>query len=355
MNKDRIRGMFYGLALGDALGAPFEFGGKNRLKNYTGLLDTPVVRFTRYQGKKTAEIGQITDDSEMTLTLANSLIRNKCYYKDDAITSYMDWANSNCSYMGTNTRELFKGVKTINGYKKRYAEKYGDGGDSVGKIFTDFEEICENFSQNPSNCNNSVGTWSQSNGCMMRCSPIALLPKDTYINSMIEDCKLSNPHPICVESCTVYIVLLRNLLEGKNKDDAITEAKKYVKTAVIKETIKQGLERQPRDIEDQKGWVLHALYCVFYCLSPLNTKTTFHDCVDEIIMLGGDTDTNACIAMATFGAYFSYEKMMLETRTKENIKILKACDAAKGDMKRPTEYTIKFFDQTIDDLIKIYA
>ena len=117
MDKDRIKGMFYGLALGDALGAPFEFGGKNRLKNYTGLLDTPVIRFTRFQGKKTAEIGQITDDTEMTLSLANSLVRNKCYHRDDVIVSYMNWANSNCPYMGTNTRELFKGVKTINGYK----------------------------------------------------------------------------------------------------------------------------------------------------------------------------------------------------------------------------------------------
>jgi ADP-ribosyl-[dinitrogen reductase] hydrolase len=329
MNHDKIRGMFYGLALGDAIGAPFEFGGKNRLENYSGLLDRPVIRFSRFQGKKTAEIGQITDDSEMTLSLARSLVRNKTYYKDDVITSYMNWANSGCPYMGTNTRNLFKGIKTISGYKKRYDEKYGN--------------------------ENEIDSWSQSNGCLMRCSPISLLPKDTYIESTIVDCKLSNPHPICAESCVIYNIILRNLLENKDKDIAIKEIQKYVKLPVIKETIKQGIERKPRDIEEQKGWILHALYCVFYYLSPLNTKTTFQDCIDEIIMLGGDTDTNACIVGAIIGANLSYSKMESEEKTKENIKVMRTCDATKGDMKRPEEYTIKSFDQTINDLIKIYT
>jgi ADP-ribosyl-[dinitrogen reductase] hydrolase len=326
MNKDKIKGMIYGLCLGDALGAPFEFGGKNRLKNYTGVLDRPIIRVNQFQGKRESAIGQITDDSEMALTLMQSIIKNKIKYnKNDVVISYMAWANSGCCFMGTNTRELLKGVKTINGYNKRYNNKFSD--------------------------ETEKDKWSQSNGCMMRCAPMALLSKNTYLNFAEQDCSLTNPHPICIESNTIYLVILKELLEEKTKEEALNIAMLCAKTDIIKTTIKDGLDRKKRDIETNKGWILHALYCCFYFIS--STKETFESSIDEIILLGGDCDTNACIVGALVGAFFGYKKMKTENITKQNIKIMKKCDTSTSTMPRSDEYTTKNLDELIDNVIAL--
>ena len=66
MSQDKIRGMLWGVALGDALGSPFE-------KYKTG------IPLSQYNGKLIHNTGKyppgkVTDDTEMTLTLARYLI-----------------------------------------------------------------------------------------------------------------------------------------------------------------------------------------------------------------------------------------------------------------------------------------
>lgn len=139
----KIFGMVFGHALGDALGAPSEFP---VIQDYTGKLEFRIIRVAKPFFKipeRTSVVGQITDDTEMAMVLANVL--NKGYTKQDAALAYMKWSNSNVPFLGKNTKNLFKGVKTYRGYIKRY----------------------EKFS-NPDN---------QSNGPLMRCYPLVVNPK----------------------------------------------------------------------------------------------------------------------------------------------------------------------------------
>jgi ADP-ribosylglycohydrolase len=321
--QNKLKGMMYGVALGDAIGAPYEFRkgkGPEKFKNYTGLIDKKISHKNRFQDEKTSALGQITDDTEMSLALANSIINKKRYDKDDVTMAYIKWANSKCPFMGKNTRELFKGIKTLSGYQKRYNEKFS----------TDQK------------------TWTQSNGCLMRASPLAMLPDKDYVFYVTTDCKISNPHPICIDSVIVYITLLKSLIKGESVETAIQKASAISKTNEVKNVIKEGCERKERDIETNKGWVLHALYCVFYGLA--GNHKTYEKGINEIIKLGGDTDTNGCIAGAALGAVIGFDKMNKEKLTSKNIKIIKECDTNNGDMKRDDIYTLKKLDSVIEKI-----
>ena len=127
--NDKRNGAIIGHALGDALGAPVEF---YPYGHYTGVLDTPIVRFTRAYGKQVSSVGQITDDAEMAFVLMETL--NSGYTKEKAVVNYMLWANNNydgCKgnmpFMGKNTRNLFIAPKpTYKVYNNRFNKHYSD-------------------------------------------------------------------------------------------------------------------------------------------------------------------------------------------------------------------------------------
>jgi ADP-ribosylglycohydrolase len=106
---DRYLGMVVGHCLGDALGSPHEFVSKE----YSGKLEIPIQHHSRFQGLRTSTIGQVSDDTEMTITLLNRLVSDRGYNGNNVVLSYMKWANSKCPFLGRNTRDLFLGVKEI--------------------------------------------------------------------------------------------------------------------------------------------------------------------------------------------------------------------------------------------------
>lgn len=65
---DRIFGSLYGLAIGDALGAPIEFEPRGSFKPVTGF---------RSGGSYYLNAGEWTDDTSLALCLADSLIHCK--------------------------------------------------------------------------------------------------------------------------------------------------------------------------------------------------------------------------------------------------------------------------------------
>jgi hypothetical protein len=82
--------------------------------------------------------------------------------------------------------------------------------------------------------------------------------------------------------------------------------------------------RGRRDVSGkQKGWVCHSLYIALFTLFNFNT---FDDAMHFVIgeHPGSDTDTNASITGALFGALLGYENMNKEFYTSQNIKLLES-------------------------------
>lgn len=316
MDRDRELGMYWGVFLGDALGAPFEHVGMEG--KYRGLIEYPLIQRSRYQGKRVGNIGQVTDDSEMMIALYNSLASEGRYRgarplkggydREETILSYLDWANSGCPFMGNNIRSLLHGVKTVKGYENRMKKK------------TEEEDL------------NSL----QSNGCLMRCAPLATLRgKKRRANAVTLDCSITNPNETCIQAVGYYIETLHNILRGN--DAKLLDRLTAPSNKDVREALEDAKRHRRRDVKSRptKGWVCHNLYTAFL---SLNSDASFEDRIDEVIRLGGDTDTNGAVAGAIIGAQVGFEKMMEEERTGSNLRLLFQVKGNDGNIPRPPKY-----------------
>jgi ADP-ribosylglycohydrolase len=304
--------MLMGAFLGDALGAPHEF--KVNKAEYTGRLEHQAFNITRFQVRHELQIGQVTDDSEMTLALLRTIIKDKGYIKNHVTQAYLDWANSGGWMLGKNTRAIFKGIKTIKGYQKR-----------MDKIL-DLPEV----------------ERSQSNGTLMRASPLALLSGKEVI---IEDVKLTNPNPVNIDCSVIYVTALRLALAGFKGSEIVEQVRDLVRTDEVLEMFGQIERNEDRDTITNKGWCLHALWCAMMAILYFDDYSQAMKWV--ISVQGSDTDTNACIAGALLGAVLGFEKMKEEPLTSENIEILLKVKPEEGPTPRPTQYSpADFFELT---------
>lgn len=298
---DKIQGMLTGSALGDALGAPHEFRYSLPLSEYTGKLEYHQMMVSRFHGKRFGAIAQVSDDTELVLALANSLIRKRKYDRNDVILSYEEWANSKPIGMGVNTRNLFYGVKTVSGFEDRRVK---------------FKP-------------------TQSNGSLMRSSPLFLLDPE----SQIADVQLTNPGNVNEFASLIYLNTLRRLYEYESIDNIFKfiYEKKEACPGSIQDALEQ-LEDEHRKVDYSKGWVVHCLYASLLGLKYFQKFGTFHQAIDKVILLGGDTDTNACVAGALIGMKIGFKGLLKEPITRENIKILFDADTRQGDFPRPNMY-----------------
>lgn len=307
---DSIRGSLYGLALGDALGAPFEFKVSIPNSKYRGIFEYDTIIPSRWQAPRYIKAGQVTDDTEMTLALLSSLSSNGWEYdRNLVILSYEAWANSKPVGMGKNTRELFQGVKTIRGFEKRLEKQSVEG------------------------------RISQSNGFLMRSSPLALLFDN---EAVIEDCKLSNPHSICLDTNLVYVNALRLAHYGNDKHEIWNTISDIPQTEEIRALISSVENREARDLSEKKGWCLHALYASLYSLLNFNNLSdTFVWNIRDNPRC--DSDTNAAISGALIGALIGYES--LKEEMKDNLSHL---------LELKTDRPLEYHPSNIDKLLETY-
>jgi ADP-ribosylglycohydrolase len=297
---DKIRGMFMGAFLGDSLGAPHEF---NKKLPYTGLLQYKAGMNTQFQGRKELAIGQNSDDGEMCLALLRQMVQDQGYNREHVVMAYLRWANSGGWMMGKNTRALLKGVTTLRGYQGRLAKAIAAG-------------------------------VSQSNGAMMRCSPLALLWDN---GPVVQDVNITNPTPIVVDCNLVYITALRLALQGQDGPAIFNTVKTLAQTPEVRAVMAQVEQRQPRDIVENRGWCLHALWCAMMALTSFRNYAAAMEWVIAS-QPGSDTDTNGCIAGALVGALIGLQAMQAEPTTGQNIEILLNANVGIGPTPRPTEY-----------------
>jgi len=321
-------------ALGDALGLPHEFK-HSSVGNYTGYLQYQAVQKGSHgNANRYLAVSQISDDTEMTLALARCLISNNGYVERSVIQSYLDWANSCNGFIGTNTKDLFQGIKTIDGrgYSARYQKKFVN------------QQVKEN---------------TQSNGCLMRCSPLACLPD---FRSVYTDVSLSNPSRVCGDAVMVQVVALRAALVGTSASKIWEFIKQVPETKEVQSLMTDvELAGDPYLVPNTegaaararwpltktgtagKGWVLYALYCSMYVLRWFLTRPnpTFFDIYAWVITRPGDTDTdtNASIAGSLAGAVLGWDALVANQQ--QNLGILfGAMNQPNLQYPRPPQYTI---------------
>ncbi len=319
--KDTLRGMLWGVALGDALGAPYEFKyGK-------------IPYCSRLQS---GQSDYVTDDTEMTMALAQCLVEhNGKYNANKAVLAYIHWVGSNPIDVGNNTKTLFRHPLTI------------DSAHALKK----YQAVHNELVKAP------LDRQSQSNGHLMRASPLGILfvTHSESVNAFGEkwwlvDTQLSNFHPTCVAAADVYFRMIFNLLHDQTRIDPAQvdwSTNEHVRQAIsdaiqVKSVQKPGLRR----VDSKRGWTCHALY--FAVVAYSYPFTSFTEGMNWIIghHLDSDTDTNAAIAGAILGLRFGYTKLLKDNTTAENIRLIRNTPGT-----RPQVYHPGRIDEIIDTLV----
>ncbi len=88
MSKKNKPSTLLGLAIGDALGQPFEFCSMEKI-----VASGWKKGFTK-SGVWNLQPGQWTDDTKMALCIANSLVINQEFNPEDLAKRYVAWVNS---------------------------------------------------------------------------------------------------------------------------------------------------------------------------------------------------------------------------------------------------------------------
>jgi len=272
----RAHGCLLGQLAGDALGSLVEFQGRDRIRSL--YPDGP--RFLEDGGCWDTIAGQPTDDSELALALARSIVRQNEYSEETAATAYAHWYDSHPFDIGTTTSTaLSQASHALH----------------LGKPVVEAAWAHTNHG-------------SQANGALMRVSPLAIfgaaLGSDQIARMARSDAGITHPHEVCRSANAIFVVAISHAIRtGCDAQATYRFASSWAHDNDVDPAILEILEAAksevPRDFMTNQGWVRIAFQNAFY---QLLHAQTLEEGVVNTVRAGGDTDTNAAIAGALLGA-----------------------------------------------------
>lgn len=291
----RARGALLGQLAGDALGSQVE-------SLPPVLIHDAYPRGLRLMedgGRWDTLAGQPTDDGEMALALARTLVRLKTYNQDAALAAYVRWYESHPFDCG----------RTI--------------GDSLRA--------------------GVLNARSQANGALMRISPlgIAAAGADPYLLAewAMQDAELTHIHPMCKQANALYVLALAYLINAERPSDELFDyllgwTERISMVPILVDAIHLSAFAPPPTYTEKSGWVLTAFHNALW---QVQHARSIEEGIAGSVMMGGDTDTNAAIAGALVGARFG-----LENFPRQWVDCILCCRPRKGEPRvrrpRPRDY-----------------
>jgi len=267
--KDRFRGCLLGLAVGDALGAPYEGLPPDFVYWMWGpvrdLLDRPDPEPLRY-----------TDDTQMMIGVAEALAAHGEIQADDLMRRFTANYDPERGY-GSGARKLL--------------ECAADGGDWRGLADTVFPG------------------GSYGNGAAMRVAPVGLLFAND-LDRVAAQARLSalptHRHPLGVEGAVLLAVAVALAAEGPPFDRRAfyRRLRPFSAAEEFQWQLRAAQKLKARHTQSFLGNSLPAHQSVVAAIACFTTcPESYPDAVARAITLGDDTDTLAAMAGALAGAH----------------------------------------------------
>ena len=258
---NRAQGCLLGQIAGDSLGSLVEFEDASTIR----ALYPDGVRELADGGVWNTLAGQPTDDSEMALALARSIVRNEGFSIEDIHTSYVRWKESRPFDIGRATECGLNGNPILD---------------------------------------------SQANGALMRISPLGIfgwrMEPEALAKLAAEDAALTHSHRICQQVSGLYASAIAEAIrEGLAPttvyDRMVARAVQWNFDQAVRECIEHARTHRPPEFSRKMGWVLIAFQNALY---QLLHAPTLEAGVIGTVHCGGDTDTNGAICGALLGAVY---------------------------------------------------
>ena len=275
---DRKRGMFLGMAIGDALGAAVEFKRPGSFDLVTGY---------RAGGPHRLAAGEWTDDTSMALALADSIAENGWDLADQANRYVEWWQNGRYSITG----ECF------------------DIGITTREALSNFRKTGDATTSGPTD------DYSSGNGSIMRLAPVPIAFHHHYTSNnlsellrlAIESSLPTHGSTMCRSACVALSLILAGLAAGESKE-AVLDSDWPVWRKVesehnlhpqIAEVIRGSYQRKsPPEIRGS-GFVVLSLEASLWAFAG---ASSFEEAVLRAVNLGDDADTTGAICGQIAGA-----------------------------------------------------
>jgi poly(ADP-ribose) glycohydrolase ARH3 len=282
--RDKFRGAILGCFLGDAFGSGFEGMDTDQAVFHMNVLSR---QFTR----------SYTDDTDMTLALAESIIQCSKVDPEDIAKQFSLYCDLTRGYaIGT-----IKAVQALRAGMKWY---------QVARIV--------------------FGNGSFGNGAAMRVSPVALFyhyDLDRLQEAAIQQANITHVHPLgqwgaVMQACSVGLAVIQNPKELFKKEEVIFHLREvlwggpieYVRALNrIEVMLSQEKKLQAHEVVHSLGNGVEAHLSVpSACYIAITFSPDFCDAIRAAISLGGDTDTIAGMVGAIVGAHVGEKGLPIE-------------------------------------------
>lgn len=235
-----LRDAIFGLAVGDALGVPYEFRPRGSF-TCTGMVG---------HGTHDQPAGTWSDDTSMTLATCDSI--RACGHVDtaDMLSRFRAWID--------------------------------DGAYAIDGVVFDYGNTTARALAAGTGC---AGERDNGNGSLMRIAPLAFT--DATDDEVRAVSAITHAHPVSTETCVEMVRVMRALAAGASPEEAVPDHE--VLLAASEKDIRSG------------GFVRDTYCAALWCLA---VSESYEECVLRAVNLGDDTDTTAAVAGALAGIVY---------------------------------------------------
>ncbi len=269
--KNRAKGAMYGVAVGDALGAPLEFMTEGEILKKHG---PKPVREMIGGGWLNLEPGMTTDDTDMTLAVAEGIMKR--YHRDDINEvvekvgeGFIKWHHSRPKDIGHTCRVVIEHAeKQLPMNKERPAQAW--------MISSQVYDEASNH-------------MSAGNGALMRTIPVGIAYEDWNEAMKAAFTIAQMTHWDARQAIMVgdYSRIINKLVRGAHRGEIERLSRKYASPAV-----------------KSTGFSFDSLNCALFAIERTET---FEDALVKVVNLGGDADTAGAITGGLVGAALGFE------------------------------------------------
>jgi len=280
---DRIRGAMYGVAVGDALGAPLEFMTAESIMKEHGLVKDMIGG-----GWLNVWPGEITDDTQMTIAVAKGITEQP----DNPIQAigmrFIEWFASGPKDVGaTCATSIRRAIAVAQDKANPSPEDWLEA-----STYTDL----------------ITGGRSAGNGSLMRTAYVGLYyidERDVHNIAGVVS-KMTHHDRVAAQDCQAYSIMIRRIIE----EPAVGK-----RLAIIQDVLRvwPSGERYNLDelssedyVPNPTGYVVDSFATALHCIE---TTYSFEDAVVKAVNLGGDADTIGAITGGLAGALYGYRSI----------------------------------------------
>lgn len=280
--SNQIYGVLYGLAAGDALGAPLEFMSASQISQ-----THETVREMLPGGWLNVKPGEVTDDTQMTVAVAQGILDNPEHPVEAVGRHFLDWYATVPKDVGTTCSMSIHEAKSL----ARKANREFPSEDDWNKA--------------SENTHRATGGMSAGNGTLMRTVYIGLYyTREAEIIKHAMDLSGMTHHDNQAGfACAAYCLVINALLNKPGRETLVEELEKMrplLPYYDYMELTGPGFKPIP------SGYVVESFKAALHCVL---TTSTFEDALVKAVNLGGDADTIGAIAGGLAGALYGKDRI----------------------------------------------